>query len=258
MTRFGTILVATDGSDDSDAAVEAALDLAHDTSGRLLVLSVVPEASGDGAEEGDGSDPDAEPPARDEDEEVIEANDLTNDVVDHAVEWGLEATPLVWEGEPADAILAAAESHGADVIVIGSSGKLKFENGGWVDNIPDMGELRLKVRGINNTDFRKMAAKLHEAEPRQFKVGGKMDPGRQDAITAKCLLHTVLLDWDGVLDDKGAPVPYSIDMARDLLTKPEFRRFREAVAWAANVVADDIAADTEEAGKNSPPPSSGN
>jgi nucleotide-binding universal stress UspA family protein len=123
MARFGTILVATDGSDDSDAAVEAALDLAHDTNGRLLVLSVVPEASGDAAGEGDGADPGAEPPARDEDEEVIEANDLTNDVVDHAVEWGIEATPLVWEGEPADAILAAAESEGADVIVIGSSGR---------------------------------------------------------------------------------------------------------------------------------------
>ncbi|MEZ4596244.1 MAG: universal stress protein [Chloroflexota bacterium] len=123
MTRFGTILVATDGSDDSDAAVEAALDLAHDTGGRLLVLSVVPEASGEAAEDGEGDAQDAEPPPRDEDEEVIEANDLTNDVVDHAVEWGLEASPLVWEGEPADAILAAAVSEGADVIVIGSSGK---------------------------------------------------------------------------------------------------------------------------------------
>ena len=123
MTRFGTILVATDGSDDSDAAVEAALDLAHDTSGRLLVLSVVPEAPRDASEEGSGGAAAAEPPARDEDEEVIEANDLTNDVVDHAVEWGIEATPLVWEGEPADAILAAAASEGADVIVIGSSDK---------------------------------------------------------------------------------------------------------------------------------------
>jgi nucleotide-binding universal stress UspA family protein len=87
------------------------------------VLAVVAEASDDGPADGSGADPDAERPARDEDEEVIEANDLTNDVVDHAVEWGLEATPLVWEGEPADAILAAAESEGADVIVIGSSGK---------------------------------------------------------------------------------------------------------------------------------------
>jgi nucleotide-binding universal stress UspA family protein len=123
MTRFGTILVATDGSDDSDAAVEAALDLAHDTSGRLLVLSVVPEGAGDSSDGGDGPDANTEPPARDEDEEVIEANDRTNDVVDHAVEWGLEAIPLVWEGEAADAILAAAESEGADVIVIGGSGR---------------------------------------------------------------------------------------------------------------------------------------
>ncbi len=29
----------------------------------------------------------------------------------------------MWEGEPADAILAAAASEGADVIVIGSSGR---------------------------------------------------------------------------------------------------------------------------------------
>lgn len=119
MTRFGTILVATDGSDDSDAAVEAALDLAHDTHGRLLVLSVVPEvASGDDRPDGD----DATESTRD-DEEVVAATARANDVVDHAVEWGLEATPLVWEGEPADAILAAAISESADVIVIGSSGR---------------------------------------------------------------------------------------------------------------------------------------
>ena len=120
MTRFGTILVATDGSDDSDAAVEAALDLAHDTSGRLLVLTVVPEGStSDASEDGSATQGQAD---RD-DEEVVAAADRTNDVVDHAVEWGLEASPLVWEGEPADAILAAAVSESADIIVIGGSGR---------------------------------------------------------------------------------------------------------------------------------------
>ena len=119
MTRFGTILVATDGSDDSDAAVEAALDLAHDTSGRLLVLTVVPEGSS--ADEGDAAASASE--VNRDDQQVVVATDRTNDIVDHAVEWGLEATPLVWEGEPAEAILAAAASEGADVIVIGSSGR---------------------------------------------------------------------------------------------------------------------------------------
>src|SRR5262245_56920937 len=108
-TRSGTSLGARDGRDHRDAPREAASGRTPDTNGNLLVLSVGPEASGDASEEGGGSDADAEPPARDEDEKVIEANDLSNDVVDHAVEWGIEATPLVWEGEPADAILAAAE-----------------------------------------------------------------------------------------------------------------------------------------------------
>lgn len=134
----------------------------------------------------------------------------------------------------------------------------KLENGDWVTKIPDMGELRLKVRGIGNVDFRKMQSRLIEAEPRQYKVGGRLNPGRQDGITAQCLLHTVLLDWDGLLDENGAPVPYSLEQASELLTKPQYRHFRDAVAWAASVVADGKEADLDDDGKNSDQPSSGN
>lgn len=134
----------------------------------------------------------------------------------------------------------------------------KLEQGDWVSDIPDMGELRLKVRGIGNSDFRKMQARLIEAEPRQYKVSGRLPPERQDAITAQCLLHTVLIDWDGLRDEAGQPLPYTQDLARDLLTQPEYKRFRDAVTWAANVVAETVATDGEEAGKNSKRPSSGN
>jgi nucleotide-binding universal stress UspA family protein len=122
MTRFATVLVATDGTNDSDGAVDAALDLAHDTGARLLVLTVVPEGSADEPGEGDEG-PSRESSSRDEDDEVTAASDRTNGVVDHAIEWGLEASPLIWEGEPGEAILAAATSEGADVIVIGTSSR---------------------------------------------------------------------------------------------------------------------------------------
>jgi nucleotide-binding universal stress UspA family protein len=122
MTRFATVLVATDGTNDSDGAVDAALDLAHDTGARLLVLTVVPEGSAEESAEGDEG-PSRESSSRDEDDEVSQASDHTNGVVDHALEWGLEATPLIWEGEPGEAILAAATSEGADVIVIGTSSR---------------------------------------------------------------------------------------------------------------------------------------
>lgn len=123
MTRFATVLVATDGTDDSDGAVEAAVDLAHDTGARLLVLSVVPEGASDEAEEGDGARGEREPPPRDGDSEIAQAAERANSIVDHAIEWGLDAAPIIWEGDPAQAILAAAESESADIIVIGSNAR---------------------------------------------------------------------------------------------------------------------------------------
>ena len=122
MTRFATVLVATDGTEDSDGAVEAAVDLAHDTGARLLVLSVVPEGASDDAEE-DGGAPRRESAPRDGDSEIDQAAERANSIVDHAIEWGLDAAPIIWEGDPAQAILAAAASETADIIVIGSSAR---------------------------------------------------------------------------------------------------------------------------------------
>jgi nucleotide-binding universal stress UspA family protein len=118
MPRFQTVLVATDGTDDSDGAVEAALDLAHDTGARLLVLTVVPEGTTD--ESGEEVEPPGRPP---EEDEIAEAEERTDTILDHATEWGLDARSLIWEGEPGEAIVAAAESEAADVIVIGTNGR---------------------------------------------------------------------------------------------------------------------------------------
>ena len=122
MTRFQTVLVATDGTNDSDGAVEAALDLAHDTGARLLVLTVVPEGTTDEPEEDDPGTVSFAPP-KDEDEEIAEAQERTDTVLDHAKEWGLDAQSIIWEGDPGETILAAAEAENADVIVIGTSGR---------------------------------------------------------------------------------------------------------------------------------------
>lgn len=133
----------------------------------------------------------------------------------------------------------------------------RLEQGAWVGDIPEMGDLRLKVRGMGNSDFRRMQQRLYDAEPRQFKVGGRLDPDRQDAILATCILATVLIDWDGVTDDADQPVAYSREFAKTLLTEPAYRRFREAVTWAASTVAETSDVDQADASGNSAPPSSG-
>jgi nucleotide-binding universal stress UspA family protein len=122
MTRFQTVLVATDGTNDSDGAVEAALDLAHDTGARLLVLTVVPEGTTvEGERDDDGEGRGSSPRA--DDEEITEAQERTDSVLDHAAEWGLDAHSIIWEGDPGETIVAAAEAEGADLIVVGTSGR---------------------------------------------------------------------------------------------------------------------------------------
>lgn len=119
-----------------------------------------------------------------------------------------------------------------------------IEKGAWVGDIPGMGQLRLKVRGLGNSDYRTLQERLTAAVPRHKRSAGRIDPKEIERITAECLLQTVLLDWDG-LERNGEPVPYSQDLARELLTNAKWQRFRDAVAWASGMVADDDAAQLE-------------
>lgn len=120
---------------------------------------------------------------------------------------------------------------------------VKFEQGAWVDNIPEMGDLRLKVRGINNADWRRLQQTLYEAVPRNKRIGGRIDPDEQDRITTSCLLSACLIDWENVEDDDGQPLAYSKTAATKLLNDPAMRRFRDSVVWAANVVGEQGAED---------------
>ncbi len=148
----------------------------------------------------------------------------------------------------------------------------RVEEGEWIKNIPDMGELELHVRGIGNSDFLRMQSKLYQATPRAERVGG-LAPKTSALIQAKCLAATVLLGWKGmyelVTDAKGAPVlddagvqkqqevEYSKELASKLLQNPDYVAFRDGVVWAANQVGTNRAEDVEEVAKNSETPSAG-
>ena len=133
----------------------------------------------------------------------------------------------------------------------------KLEQGDWVESIPDMGDLRLKVRGSGNSDYRALQQKLLRAVPRGQLRDGRVPPEVQDKITSQLLLDTVLLDWDGLAGEDEQPIPYSKELAAKLLTEPKYRRFRDAVAWAADVVAERTKEDDEAMEGNSSASSSG-
>lgn len=107
------ILLATDLSPASEGATQQAIDLAHDLGANLLIVSVIdPDLRG--APGGRLERMDQRRAAR---EQAAQA------VVVRGRQAGIAVSFLVWEGEPGPAIVDAAESEGADMIVVGSHGR---------------------------------------------------------------------------------------------------------------------------------------
>ena len=118
MPRLETILLATDGSPASESASEQAIDLAAQVEARLLVVSVV--ASGRQPSEAAASSP-AQPESSSDSRDSLAAR--AQSIVQRARAAGAKATYMVWEGEPGEAIVAAADSESADLIIVGSHGR---------------------------------------------------------------------------------------------------------------------------------------
>ena len=131
------------------------------------------------------------------------------------------------------------------------------EKGAWVEDVPELEGLKLLVRGINNSDWRRLQAKLIDATPRKKRLAGRIDPDEQDRIQTKCLLNACLLDWDGLEEDDGKPIPYDKKLAEKLLTEPEYRKFRDGVVWAATIVAEQTNEEQKEILGNLPKLSAG-
>lgn len=131
------------------------------------------------------------------------------------------------------------------------------EAGDWVDGIPQMGELRLRVRGLNSAQYKAVFSRKQRAVPKdQRERDNSIKESVLHVIRGEALHEAILLDWSG-LTSKNEPVAYDPGQALAWLTDPEFEDFQFAVLYAAGVVGKD----REEAGtdlaKNSKAPSAG-
>jgi nucleotide-binding universal stress UspA family protein len=113
MSKIETILLATDGSPASKGASDEAIDLAVQTEARLLVVSVLGASSRP-------SEATAEAAPVDSRDSLTTKAQV---IVQRAKAAGADAAFLVWDGDAGEAIVAAADSENADVIVVGSHGR---------------------------------------------------------------------------------------------------------------------------------------
>lgn len=107
------ILIATDGSEAAEAALEVAIELAKETSSTLQVLAVRPPLPAGRAGAG---------PAVLEVEEHDGAQHISDAATLHARDAGVDATAHAAHGDVVDSIAKAASTLGADLLVVGSRG----------------------------------------------------------------------------------------------------------------------------------------
>jgi hypothetical protein len=108
--------------------------------------------------------------------------------------------------------------------------------GQWVGDIPGMGDVRLRVRGLSSPIVVAVRSRKERKVPRdQRERDGSLKPEIGLVIFGEVLHEAVLLEWDG-LTDGGNPVPYSAEMAEQWLTDPDFAFFADAVVYAAQIV----------------------
>lgn len=129
--------------------------------------------------------------------------------------------------------------------------------GKWVENIPGMGKLRVKVRGMKSNAYREKLTELSRAVPASERnADGTLIPSVAIRVTGQSICEAVLLDWDGFT--KGAePLPYDKETALMFCTDPAYEAVLDAFVWAAGVVDNEKAVADEELAKNSPAPSAG-
>jgi nucleotide-binding universal stress UspA family protein len=112
--RFRTVLLATDLSPTSEAATTAGLELAATVGARLLAVSVIDP----GALRLSGGRYFARV-----DQVRAERERVAQELVARGRSMGVDVGFLVWEGEPGESIIEAAEAESADLIVVGSHGR---------------------------------------------------------------------------------------------------------------------------------------
>lgn len=110
------ILIATDGSPASQEAVEFGIELAREHASELIFVHVVPTL--DIVPMGPFGVGGAFP------HEVTAADeDALDDAVARAAEHGLVSTTAMLRGDVVDEIVAFADSHDADLTIVGSRGR---------------------------------------------------------------------------------------------------------------------------------------
>ncbi len=131
--------------------------------------------------------------------------------------------------------------------------------GDWIDDIPALMGVRLKVRSTNYKPYKVAVQGLARRSGKKLNTDEGV--GNFNVATGKPLAEHILLDWDlskaedvAALTDNGAPLAYSKDTALLVLGSDDAhgvgQAFRNGVEWAGDQIAERVRKRAEEAAGN--------
>lgn len=101
------------------------------------------------------------------------------------------------------------------------------ENGVWVD-IGDGG--KLKVARMGNPRYRECVSRI--SRPHRTQIRNKtIAEDFSDELLLKAMAETILVGWEGIEDDKGKAIKYSVENSFNLMN--DLRDFRNLVVELA-------------------------
>lgn len=130
--------------------------------------------------------------------------------------------------------------------------KANLNEGEWIDDIPEMDGVRLKVRSTNFKPFRVATAGLARRSGKKLRT----DEGVVSYAVklGQPLAEHILLDWDGDVKENGKTLKYEPKKALAILTADDDfgigETWRRGVEWAGDRVAERIADTAKEAAGN--------
>jgi hypothetical protein len=123
------------------------------------------------------------------------------------------------------------------------------EDGDWVEILGYEG-LAIKTRAFTNIPARALHDRMYAKARRNLRRGTPTPPAVADNITITVLLEHCTLDWRGLTDDEGQPIPFTRETAERYFRDPNYRPLLDAAAYAAEQVGEEEADDIEAAEGN--------
>ncbi len=122
------------------------------------------------------------------------------------------------------------------------------EEGAW-HRYDDLG-LRFKVRGEGSLPWLVAQERIARQISIENSVRGVLPIELRQKLDREVVIEAGLLDWDGLENDEGEPLPFSKDKAVELLNDPDFDTLLQLIRGACRAVAVSQADITEDAAKN--------